>query len=240
MKILIAPDSYKGCLSSLEVANAMTRGIKRVSVDIDVVSIPFADGGEGTVEAMLAGAGGKLISTKVTGPLGNQIDSFYGILEDGKTAVIEMAAASGLALVPKDSMNPLETTTYGTGQLILCALGKGCTEIIVGVGGSATNDGGTGMAQALGVVFFDKDGKELTQGGKILNKIVSYDDSGLDKRIKNVNITVACDVDNPFYGKRGAAYVYAPQKGADSKMIMSWTRVLKIFLQLYINKNHLI
>ncbi len=220
MKILIAPDSFKGCLTSLEVAKAMKKGIEAISKEIEIVSVPFADGGEGTVEAMLAGAGGRLVKTRVTGPLGFEIDSFYGILEDDHTAVIEMAAASGLALIPVKSMNPMETTTYGTGELILKAVESGCTNIIIGVGGSATNDGGTGMAQALGVTFYDKENRKLSRGGKILSKIHSYDSNELDPRIKDVNITVACDVENPFYGEKGAAFVYAAQKGADQKMIL--------------------
>lgn len=219
MKILIAPDSYKGCLGSLEVAMAMTKGIKAISADIETVSIPFADGGEGTVEAMLAGAGGRIVKARVTGPLGDKIDSFYGILDDGHTAVIEMAAASGLALVPEDSLNPMLTTTYGTGELIRMAMDAGCTDIIIGVGGSATNDCGTGMAQALGVVFYDEDKNALSGCGRTLNEIHSYDDTGLDPRVKKTNITVACDVDNPLYGEKGAAHVYAPQKGADEIMI---------------------
>lgn len=239
MKILVAPDSYKGCLSSLEVSKAMSKGIKAVSKDIEIVSIPFADGGEGTVDAMLAGAGGRLVNTRVTGPLGSQIDSFFGILDDDHTAVIEMAAASGLALVPKESMNPMETTTYGTGELILKALDSGCTDIIIGVGGSATNDGGTGMAQALGVVFYNKEGHELSRGGKILNEIHSYDSSGLDARIKNVHITVASDVDNPFYGEKGAAYVYAPQKGADEAMVRALDHGLRNLNEVIKKKNGL-
>ncbi|HPQ47264.1 MAG TPA: glycerate kinase [Clostridia bacterium] len=219
MKILIAPDSYKGCLGSLEVAMAMTKGIKAISADIETVSIPFADGGEGTVEAMLAGAGGRIVKARVTGPLGDKIDSFYGILDDGHTAVIEMAAASGLALVPEDSLNPMLTTTYGTGELIRMAMDAGCTDIIIGVGGSATNDCGTGMAQALGVVFYDEDKNALSGCGRTLNEIHSYDDTGLDPRVRNTNITVACDVDNPLYGEKGAAHVYSPQKGADEIMI---------------------
>ena len=219
MKILIAPDSYKGCLGSLEVAMAMTKGIKAISADIETVSIPFADGGEGTVEAMLAGAGGRIVKARVTGPLGDKIDSFYGILDDGHTAVIEMAAASGLALVPEDSLNPMLTTTYGTGELIRMAMDAGCTDIIIGVGGSATNDCGTGMAQALGVVFYDEHKNALSGCGRTLNEIHSYDDTGLDPRVKKTNITVACDVDNPLYGEKGAAHVYAPQKGADEIMI---------------------
>lgn len=221
MNILIAPDSYKGCLSATEVAKAMELGIKSLSSDIETISIPFADGGEGTVEAIISGAGGEIVKTKVTGPLGNQTDSFFGILDDKLTAVIEMAAASGLSLVPDHLKNPMETTTFGTGELVIKALDIGCENIIIGVGGSATNDCGTGLARALGVSFYDKNRKELKNGGKILANIASYDTSGLDKRIKTANIIVACDVDNPLYGTNGAAYVYAGQKGADEAVIKS-------------------
>jgi len=219
MKIVAAPDSYKGCLSAIEVARAMERGIKRADSKIEVVSIPFADGGEGTVEAMLFGAGGHIETTTVTGPLGDEIESFFGILEDGSTAVIEMAAASGLSLVPESMRNPMETTTYGTGQLILKAMDSGCRKIIVGVGGSSTNDGGTGMAEALGIKFFDKEAQSLLGKGKNLCKIKSFDRTGIDKRIYETEIIVACDVDNPFYGSKGAACIYAAQKGADDEMI---------------------
>jgi glycerate kinase len=186
---------------------------------MDIKKVPVADGGEGTVEAFITAAGGTVVDCKVAGPLRDETDSFFGILNDGKTAVIEMAAASGLELVPEDKRNPMETTTYGTGQLIIEALDRGCVNIIVGVGGSATTDGGMGAAQALGVVFYDSDGKPLSYGGKHMLQIAYYDDSALDERVKKANITVACDVTNPFYGKNGAAHIYSAQKGASNRQI---------------------
>lgn len=232
MKIIIAPDSYKDNLSALAVAQCMEAGLLKACKDFEIIKIPIADGGEGTVEAILAGAGGKVVRTKVTGPLRNEIDSFFGILDDGKTAVIEMSAASGLELVPFHRRNPMNTTTYGTGELILAALDAGCTDIIIGVGGSSTNDGGMGMAQALGVVFFDKERKPLSYGGRFLNDIAFYDDNGIDSRIKNTRITVACDVTNPLYGENGAAYVYASQKGASQRQIRILDEGLKNFAKV--------
>ncbi|MCD6323194.1 MAG: glycerate kinase [Clostridiales bacterium] len=219
MKIIIAPDSYKGCMSAVKVAEHMEDGVLKALVNPEILKIPVADGGEGTVAAMLTGAGGRYVYTKATGPLRNEIESFFGILADGKTAVIEMAAASGLELVPEPYQNPLNTTTFGTGELILAALDEGCTDIIIGVGGSATTDCGMGMAQALGVVFYDSDRIPLSYGGRFMNDVRYYDDSSLDPRLEKVNIKVACDVDNPLFGKRGAAYVYSAQKGASQRQI---------------------
>lgn len=219
MKIIIAPDSYKDCLSAVEVAKAMEEGLRMTGESLEIVKMPVADGGEGTVEAIIAGAGGKIIKTKATDPLRNEIDSFFGILSDKKTAVIEMAAASGLELVPLHHRNPLNTTTFGTGELILAALDAGCSNIIIGVGGSSTNDCGMGMAQALGVVFFDENRIPLSYGGRYMNEVRFYNDSNLDKRIKKTSIRIACDVSNPLFGKKGAAYVYGPQKGASARQI---------------------
>ena len=219
MKIIIAPDSYKGCMSAVKVAAFMEEGVLKALSNPEIIKIPVADGGEGTVSAMITGAGGRLVHTKATGPLRNEIDSFYGILADGKTAVIEMAAASGLNLVPENHRNPLNTTTFGTGELILAALDEGCSKIIIGVGGSATTDCGMGMAQALGVVFYDSERKPLSYGGRFMNDVKFYDDIGIDPRIRKTNIRVACDVTNPLYGKRGAAYVYSAQKGASLRQI---------------------
>ncbi len=219
MKIIIAPDSYKGCMSAIKVAGHMENGVLKALSNPKILKIPVADGGEGTVAAMLIGAGGRYVYTKATGPLRNEIESFFGILADGKTAVIEMAAASGLELVPEHHKNPLNTTTFGTGELILAALDEGCTDIIIGGGGSATTDCGMGMAQALGVVFYDSDRIPLSYGGRFMNDVRYYDDSSLDPRLEKVNIKVACDVDNPLFGKRGAAYVYSAQKGASQRQI---------------------
>lgn len=219
MKIIVAPDSYKDCLSAVKVAQAMEEGLRLTREHLEIVRMPVADGGEGTVEAMIAGAGGEIVRTKVTGPLRNEIDSFFGILSDKKTAVIEMAAASGLELVPPNHRNPLNTTTFGTGELILAALDSGCTNIILGVGGSSTNDCGMGMAQALGVVFFDENQVPLSYGGRYMNEIRFFTDANLDPRVKKANIRVACDVTNPLFGENGAAYVYGAQKGASGRQI---------------------
>ncbi|MDE4542866.1 glycerate kinase [Thermoanaerobacterium sp. R66] len=217
MKILVAPDSYKGSLSSKEVIEAMTEGIERV-VDAEIIKVPIADGGEGTVDALISSSGGKIIETEVIGPLGNTVKSFFGILDDG-TAVIEMAASSGLNLVPDDMRNPLVTTTYGVGQLIRKALDEGCRRFIVGLGGSATNDGGAGMMAALGAKLLDEDGKDIPYGGGNLSKLEKIDVDGLDKRIYESSFTVASDVINPLCGKNGASYVYGPQKGATPEMV---------------------
>ncbi|GAV22265.1 glycerate kinase [Carboxydothermus pertinax] len=222
MKIVVAPDSFKGSLSSLKVALAIERGIKRaaseIEAEIEVVKIPMADGGEGTVEAIICALGGRLVKTRVLDPLGREIDSFFGVLPDG-TAVIEMAAASGLNLLKTEEKNPMITTTYGTGQLIRAALEEGCRKLIIGIGGSATNDGGVGMAQALGVKFLDSNGREIGFGGGELYKIERIDYAGLDARIKDTSIVVACDVKNVLCGPTGASVVYGPQKGATLEMV---------------------
>lgn len=219
MKIVIAPDSYKGSLTALEVANSIENGIRMVFNDSIVEKIPMADGGEGTVQSLVDSTGGKIIYVTAKGPLLKEVNAFYGILGDGKTAVIEMAAASGLPLISKEERNPLLTTTYGTGELIKDALDKGCRNIIIGLGGSATNDGGLGMAKALGVSFLDEKGNDIGEGGGALNKLTSIDISNLDFRIKKCNITAACDVNNPLCGPEGASNVFGPQKGADENMI---------------------
>ena len=219
MKVVIAPDSYKGCLSALEVAKAMERGVLSVFPSAEVRKIPIADGGEGTVAALVTATNGQLRQTEVTDPLGNKIIAHWGVLGDGRTAVIEMAAASGLPLVPKEKRDPRFTTTYGTGELIKAALAEGLAKIIIGIGGSATNDGGTGMARALGVRFLDAAGQEVAAGGGSLAEICQIDTTGLDPRLKNTEIVVACDVDNPLCGTRGASAVFGPQKGATPEMV---------------------
>ncbi|MDP4143552.1 MAG: glycerate kinase [Bacillota bacterium] len=221
MKIVVAPDSFKGSLSAKQVADALEKGIKKVDAAIEVVKVPMADGGEGTVQSLVDAASGKLIPLKVMDPLMREIDSFYGILGDGSTAVIEMAAASGLPLLKAEERNPWKTTTYGTGQLIKHALDMGCRNIILGIGGSATNDGGCGMAAALGVKFLDKAGNEISLGGGSLSLIHYIDISELDKRIKECSIAAACDVDNPLVGPKGASQVFGPQKGADKDMVLA-------------------
>lgn len=218
MKIVIAPDSYKGSVSAVAVAQAMERGVHKVFPDAQVIKMPIADGGEGTVETMIEASGGTWIEETVVGPLGEPVKAGWGIMGDGVTGVIEMAAASGLPLVG-DRKNPWVTTTYGTGELIVSALNRGLKRIIIGIGGSATNDGGVGMARALGVRFLDVNGEELANGGGALTYLASIDVSGLDKRINDIELLVACDVDNPLCGPTGASAAYGPQKGATPDMV---------------------
>ena len=229
MKIILAPDSFKGSLASMDVAAAMETGIKRVIPGAECIKIPMADGGEGTVRSLLDAAGGELISCTVKGPAGGRVNAGYGILADNRTAVIEMAAASGLSLVSGSSRNPLKTTTFGTGELMCHALDRGVETIILGIGGSATNDAGVGMAQALGAVFRDKGGRIIRQNGAggMLQDIASVDLQGLHPELRNTRVLVACDVDNPLSGKNGAAHVFAPQKGADAAMVKILDKNLK-------------
>jgi len=219
MKVLIAPDSYKGSLTSLEVAENIEKGILRVFPEAEILKVPMADGGEGTLQSLVDAHQGELIKEKVIGPLGEEVEAYYGLIEKGLTGVIEIAAASGLTLIPEEKLNPMKTTTFGTGQLIKAALNKGVKNLIIGIGGSATNDAGVGMAQALGVKFLDRMGKEVGFGGRELRRIDSIDISQLDSRINAVNIRVACDVKNHLYGQEGAAYIYGPQKGATPEMV---------------------
>ena len=219
MRVIIAPDSYKGSVSALEVARAMQRGVQTVFPHAEIQLVPIADGGEGTVEAMVASTGGTVVKKSVQGPLGTSVEAYYGLLGDKVTAVIEMAAASGLPLVPKAQRDPRGTTTYGTGELIKAALDAGAKRLVIGIGGSATNDGGAGMLQALGVRFLDAAGQELPPGGAALAKLASIDMSGLDARLAQTDILVACDVDNPLCGPRGASAVYGPQKGATPAIV---------------------
>ena len=239
MKILIAPDKFKGSLSAFEVADNIEKGILKVFPKAIVVKVPMADGGEGTVESLVDATGGKIIKTNVKDPLFRDIESFYGILGDGKTAVIEMAAASGLYLLKDYERNPMITTTYGTGQLIKDALDRGCRRFIIAIGGSATNDGGAGMATVLGVKFYDKDGIEIGLGGGELSKIYSIDTSNLDERLKECEFIVACDVANPLIGENGASRVYGPQKGATKEMVEVLDKNLEHYgklLEKYFNK----
>ncbi len=215
MKILVAPDSFKGSLSAQDVAKSLREGILRVAPEIQVDLLPVADGGEGTCAAIVAAIGGELIKRTVTGPNGNPVEAFLGIA--GDLAIIEMAAASGLALVPAGELRPREATTYGTGELMRHALDAGCKQIVMGIGGSATTDGGAGMAQALGVRLLDADGCELGRGGGELKRLASIDISNIDPRIAACEITVATDVSNPLYGESGCAAVYGPQKGCDAQ-----------------------
>lgn len=229
MRIIVAPDSFKGSVSAVCTANAMEKGIKQVFTEAEVIKIPIADGGEGTVEALVAATQGQMIYQQVVGPLGEVVQAYWGILGDGKTAVIEMAAASGLPLVPMDKRDPRITTTYGTGELIKAALDRGLRKIIIGIGGSATNDGGCGMAQALGGNFLDSEGQELPYGGAALSTLERVDLSGMDIRLADTVIMVACDVDNPLCGARGASTVYGPQKGASPEMVATLDLALDHF-----------
>jgi len=219
MKILIAPDSFKDCMAASEVAGAISRGIMSVMPRSEIRLVPMADGGEGTVDSIIDATGGKHISVPVHDPLMRPVTSCYGVTGDGSTAVIEMAAASGLELLKEEERNPWVTSTFGTGELILHALGRGCRKILLGIGGSATNDGGTGMARALGVNFLDAAGKVTGEGGGMLSAIRHISMEGLDPRIAGTEIKVACDVSNPLTGPQGASHIYGPQKGADEKMV---------------------
>ena len=219
MKIVIAPDSFKESVSAERAAWAIARGFHEVYPDAECVCLPIADGGEGTVDALVAATGGRKVTVSATGPLGERVAAFYGISGDGKTAVIEMAAASGLMLTPAARRNPLLATSYGTGELMLAALERGVKAVILGIGGSATNDGGAGMMQALGVKLLDKARRPLPAGGAALAQLAHLDLDGLDARWQRVSVTAACDVDNPLCGEKGASAVFGPQKGATPEMV---------------------
>ena len=227
MKIVIAPDSWKESLSALEVATAIEQGFREIYPDAEYVKLPVADGGEGTVEAMIAATQGAERHAWVTGPLGEKVNASWGISGDGKTAFIEMAAASGLGLVPPAQRNPLLTTSRGTGELILQALEHGARKIIIGIGGSATNDGGAGMVQALGARLRDANGVDIGDGGGSLACLNSIDLSALDVRLQECSIHVACDVSNPLTGETGASWIFGPQKGATEAMILELDRNLE-------------
>ena len=232
MKIVIAPDSFKESLTALEVAEAIEAGLKKVLPDAEYVKVPMADGGEGTVQSLVDATEGRLISAEVRAPLGNKVKAEFGLSGDGRTAIIEMAAASGLHLVPPEARNPLRTTSYGTGELILAALAEGVEKIIVGIGGSATNDGGAGMLQALGALLLDANNQPIGAGGGCLQDLAAIDLSGLDKRLAGVEIVVACDVDNPMCGEKGASAVFGPQKGATPEMVQALDSGLQHFADI--------
>lgn len=232
MKIVIAPDSYKESLSALEVATAIEQGFREIWPDADYVKIPLADGGEGTVEAMVAATAGRLVHVDVTGPLGSNVQAFYGLSGDARSAFIEMAAASGLELVPPGSRDPLKTTSWGTGELIRHALDAGVEHIIIGIGGSATNDGGAGMVQALGARLLDEQNNDIAQGGMGLEALARIDISQLDARLAECRIEVACDVTNPLTGKEGASAVFGPQKGATPEVIARLDQALTHYAHL--------
>ena len=229
MKIVVAPDSFKGSVSALEAASAMEQGLRRVFPDAIIEKIPMADGGEGTVQSLVDATGGHIHTRRVVAPLENEVDAQFGILSDGETAAIEMASASGLTLVAPHERNPLRATTYGTGELIHAALEAGCRRLIIGIGGSATNDGGAGMAEALGVRLLDANGKQIPRGGGNLNQLTSIDVTHLHPAIAETETVVACDVNNPLTGPEGASHVYGPQKGATPEMIETLDRHLAHF-----------
>lgn len=218
-KVIIAIDSFKGCLTSLEAGEAAAKGIKSIDPLCNTIVIPIADGGEGLLDVLVTATQGKYISVSAHGPLMETIETHYGISGDGKTAIIEMAAVNGLPLVPADRRNPMLTTTFGTGELIKDALERGCRDFIIGIGGSATNDAGLGMLQALGYRFLDRAGHTLGTGGQTMIEVADIDSSHIHPALKEAHFTVACDVHNPFFGAEGAAYIFARQKGADDEMI---------------------
>jgi glycerate kinase len=232
MRIVIAPDSFKECLSATQVAFAISEGIRRIIPEAETISIPIADGGEGTVDALVSATDGKIIQVDAVDALNRPIKSFYGILGNGKTAVIEMAAASGIEPIAPEERNPMITSTYGTGLLLKAAMEAGYTEITLGIGGSATNDGGAGMVQALGFKLLDKNNNPIGLGGGSLGELHKIDSSNVHPLLRKVKITVACDVQNPLLGPSGATYVYGPQKGATPEMLEALEKNMAHFARI--------
>jgi glycerate kinase len=219
MRIVIAPNAFKGSLTALEAAQAIERGIRRIVPDAEPLLLPAADGGDGTLDVLVHGTDGQIFTVEVADPLGRPVQAQFGMLGDGKTAVVEMAAASGLRLLTLEERDPASATTFGTGQLIRAALDRGCETLLMGIGGSATVDGGAGIAQALGIRLLDASGNELPRGGAALVNLHAIDRSSQDARLKNLTMIVLCDVDNPLTGKNGAAHIFGPQKGASPAMV---------------------
>lgn len=236
MKVVVAIDSLKGSLSSLEAGEVIKEGVKKVIPDAEVCVRPLADGGEGTVEALTLGMGGTLESVKVTGPLGAPVDCVYGMLADSRTAIIEMSGAAGITLVAEQDRNPLNTTTYGVGEVIRDAISKGCRHFIIGIGGSATNDGGIGMLQALGYGMLDKDGQQVPFGAKGLKELETITDEYVLPELKECNFKIACDVTNILCGEQGCSAVFGPQKGATPTMIMQMDKWLAYYAKLTAEK----
>ena len=232
MKIVLAPDSFKESMTAKEVCIAIEKGLRKGMIDIECVSVPMADGGEGTTQSLVDATDGEFYEIEVIGPLGEKRKAKFGVLGDKKTAILEMAAASGLELVPREKRDATITTTYGTGELIKAALDKGVETILIGIGGSATNDGGAGMVQALGGKLLDRDGNELGFGGKELSKLDRIDISNLDGRLKDVKIIVACDVQNPLTGPTGASHIFGKQKGANEEQRELLDRNLKHYAEV--------
>lgn len=232
MKVLITIDSFKGSISSIKGSQAISLGIKDIYPEAEIVTLPLADGGEGTVEALIEATNGKLVKKEVMGPLKEKVNAAYGILGDEKTAVIEVAAACGLPLVPYNQRNPFVTTTYGVGELISDAIEKGCREFVIGLGGSATNDAGIGMLQALGFRFLNENNEEVGLDAKALHEVWKIDLSNVNEKLKECTFKVACDVNNPLYGPQGATYVFGPQKGATPEMLKQLDLGLKHFAEV--------
>ena len=232
MKIVIATDSLKGSLTSLEAGQAISQGIHRAIPDAEVIVRPIADGGEGTVEALVLGMNGKEVTVTVTGPLGTPVKCTYGILEEQKTAIIEMSGAAGITLVPLPDRNPLYTTTYGVGEVIKDAIHRGCRHFIVGIGGSSTNDGGMGMLQALGYDFLDQNGRQVSFGAQGLKDLSTIYDTNVIPELRDCTFRIACDVTNPLCGDRGCSAVYGPQKGATPAMIQEMDKWLEDYAAL--------
>ena len=226
MKVVVAPNSFKGSLSAAQAAAAIARGVRVARPDAEVVEIPVADGGEGTVEALVSARKGTYRSAEVDGPLGDPVQATYGLIDGGRTGVVELASASGLTLIPSENRDPRRASTYGFGQLLDAVRKQGVASIIAGIGGSATNDGGAGMAQALGYRLLDEAGRELPRGGAALARLARIDASGFDKAWRAVSVMVASDVTNPLTGPQGASYVYGPQKGADLEAVRELDRAL--------------
>ncbi|MGT2934187.1 glycerate kinase family protein [Streptococcus catagoni] len=232
-KFVLAPDSFKESMGAKEACNAMEKGILSVFKDAEITQVPMADGGEGTVDALIDATGGQKVCLTVAGPLpGQKVETYYGLLGDHKTVVIEMAKANGIELVAVDQRNPLITSTYGTGEMIKHALDHGARKIIIGIGGSVTNDGGAGMAQALGACLRNHNGEEIGAGGGALGELASIDLSNFDQRILDREIVVACDVNNPLTGPSGASYVFGPQKGATKEMVVQLDKNLAHYAEI--------
>ena len=243
MKVIIAMDSLKGSLTSMEAGLAIKEGILKARPDTKIITKPLADGGEGTTDAMIEGLGGDKVNLTVTGPRGELVDCYYGIIEkDGNcTAVMEMASAAGITLVPSNQKNPLLATTYGVGEMILHAIENGCRDFVIGIGGSATNDGGIGMLKALGFEFLDKDGKDVGEGGQALAKVSVIKFDKVNSKLSLCNFKVACDVTNPLCGENGATFIYGPQKGVTPEMRDDLDQGMKNFATQtasYLGTNH--
>lgn len=232
MKIVIAIDAFKGSLTSIDAGNTIKSAILKVKPDADVIVKPMADGGEGTTDALIDGLNGRKVNITVTGPLGTAVNAYYGILPETNTAVMEMAQAAGITLISENQKNPFIATTYGVGEMILDACKKGCKNFIIGIGGSATNDGGLGMLKALGYSFLDLNGKDVGEGAKALSHIQTIDDKNVSPLLASCNFRIACDVNNPLYGPNGATYIYGPQKGVTKEQLPILDNSMKHFAHI--------